>query len=160
MRGVRFVLVLLALTSAAAAQRRPLGVYGEWAAFQEKGGEPCFAVAEPLAGRREGSRTFAALASWRSLGVGSQVYFRLRQPKRPGSAILLRIDDRTFQLVGGGVDAWAPDARADAGIVAAMRTGMTMTIETRSAAGAPIRDRYALRGAATAIDAAALACVR
>jgi hypothetical protein len=72
--------------------------------------------------------------------------------------VLLRIDDRTFQLVAGGADAWASDPRADAEIVAAMRTGIDMTVETRSERGALVRNYYQLRGAATAIDAAAIAC--
>ena len=77
-----------------------------------------------------------------------------------GPALLLRIDDRTFHLVGGGADAWAPDARADAEIVAAMRSGVQMRVETRSVRGLRVRDHYQLRGAATAIDAAAIACAR
>jgi hypothetical protein len=39
-----------------------------------------------------------------------------------------------------------------------MRSGVTMTVETRSERGGIVRDRYALRGAPSAIDAAALAC--
>ena len=73
---------------------------------------------------------------------------------------MLRIDDRTFQLIGGGANAWAPDRRADAEIIAAMRGGLNMTVETRSERGALVRDFYRLRGAATAIDAAAIACAR
>jgi hypothetical protein len=41
-----------------------------------------------------------------------------------------------------------------------MRTGLTMSVESRAETGAAIRDNYRLRGAATAIDAAALACSR
>ena len=41
-----------------------------------------------------------------------------------------------------------------------MRTGIAMTVETRAASGRLIRDQYQLRGAASAIDAAALACLR
>ncbi len=74
--------------------------------------------------------------------------------------MLLRIDDRTFQLLGGGANAWATDARADMDIVTAMRSGINMTVETRSDRGALVRDFYQLRGAATAIDAAAVACSR
>ena len=73
---------------------------------------------------------------------------------------LLKIDDRTFQLLAGGRDAWAQDGRADAEIVAAMRTGVAMTVETRSERGAFVRDNYGLAGAATAIDAAAIACAK
>ena len=44
--------------------------------------------------------------------------------------------------------------------MAAMRTGIEMIVETRSARGALMRDHYRLRGAATAMDAAAIACRR
>jgi hypothetical protein len=86
------------------------------------------------------------------------VHIRLSRQKRQGSAILLRIDDRTFQLAGGGINAWAPDAQADGEIVRAIRMGVGMSVETRSIRGALVRDYYQLRGAATAIDAAAVEC--
>ena len=72
--------------------------------------------------------------------------------------MLARIDGRSFQLVGGGRDAWAADAGADAEIQAAMRTGIELVVETRSSQGLLVRDHYRLRGAATAMDAAAIAC--
>jgi hypothetical protein len=92
--------------------------------------------------------------------VRAQVHFRLSREKRAGSAVLLKIDDRTFQLLAGGRDAWAPDPRGDAEIVAAMRRGVEMSVETRTPTGGLMRDAYRLRGAATAIDAAAVACSR
>ena len=55
--------------------------------------------------------------------------------------------------------AWAPDGRADEALMRAMRTGINLTVETRAANGARFRDVYQLRGAASAIDAAALACL-
>ena len=39
-----------------------------------------------------------------------------------------------------------------------MRTGIDLVVETRSIRGLLVRDRYRLRGAATAMDAAAIAC--
>jgi hypothetical protein len=72
--------------------------------------------------------------------------------------VLIRIDGRSFQLRGGGRDAWAPDARADIEIQAAMRNGIELAVETRSTDGRLVRDLYRLRGAATAMDAAAIAC--
>jgi hypothetical protein len=154
----RFLLLLLAGTAPAAAQQ-PLGVFGLWGAFQTA--ERCYAIAEPDQEPRPGDgRAYASVGFWPQRGVRGQAYFRLREAKRPGSAVLLRIDARIFQLRGGGVDAWAADAAADAEIVAAMRTGIDMNVETRSVRGALIRDVYRLRGAATAIDAAAIACAR
>jgi hypothetical protein len=154
------MLLFLAVAAAApAAAQQALGVYGLWAAFRAD--ERCYAIAEPYQEPRAGDgRAYASVGYWRGRGGRGQIFLRLSRVKREGSAVLLRIDDRTFQLRGGGADAWAADGAADAEIVAAMRTGIEMNVETRSAAGALVRDSYRLRGAATAIDAAAIACAR
>jgi hypothetical protein len=118
-------------------------------------------MTEPVGGPRpEGWRPFTAISYWPGRAETGQLHFRLSRQKRPGSAVLLRIDDRTFQLAGGGINAWAPNVRADAEIVRAIRTGVSMRVETRSSRGTLVRDFYQLRGAATAIDAAAIACAR
>jgi hypothetical protein len=157
MRRLLFILLSLGLVAPAAAQQRSLGVFGLWGAFAEK--ERCFAIAEPSAPTRAGEgRGFASVGWWPGRNVRGQLHIRLADRKRPGSAVLLRIGDRTFQLAGGESDAWAPDARADAEIVSALRAGLDMSVETRNVRGARMRDVYALRGAASALDAAAIAC--
>lgn len=153
---IALILLILSCSTPAAAQRASIGIFSNWGAFREPG--RCFAISEALGGRE--ARPAVSVTYWPGRGVRGQLHFRLSREKRQGSAILLRIDDRTFQLVGGRNNAWAPDARADADIVAAMRVGLEMNVETRSARGGIVRDRYALRGAATAIDAATIACAR
>jgi hypothetical protein len=158
-RRMIFPLLLLTLAAPAAAQMQSLGIFGTWGAFRTA--DRCYAIAEPHQRPRPGEgRGFASVGYWPARGGGGQTYFRLSRAKRQGSAVLLRIDERTFQLRGGGSDAWAADAAADAELVSAMRTGIEMSVETRSAGGALVRDSYRLRGAATAIDAAAIACAR
>ena len=153
------LLIALAVATPAVGQPQPLGIFGTWGAFRGPG--RCYAIAEPYQQRRPGDgRGFASVGYWPERAVRGQAFFRLSRAKREGSAVLLRIDDRTFQLRGGGASAWPADSAADAEIVAAMRTGIEMSVETRSAAGALVRDSYRLRGAATAIDAAAIACAR
>jgi hypothetical protein len=161
MRTALFFVALLGLVSPVAAQRQALGIYFQWGAFREEAPRRCFAIAEPHRSPKPGEwRPFGSVSFWPGKAARGQVHFRLSRTKRPGSAVLLRIDDRTFQLLGGGTNAWAPDRRADAEIVTAMRSGIDMTVETRSDRGALVRDYYQLRGAATAIDAAAVACAR
>jgi hypothetical protein len=158
-RRLIFPLLLIAAASPALAQRQALGIFGTWGAF--RGPDRCYAIAMPLSAPGPGDgRGFASVGYWPARSVGGQAFFRLSRAKREGSAVLLRIDDRTFQLRGGGADAWATDPAADAGLVSAMRTGIEMSVETRAANGALVRDSYRLRGAATAIDAAAIACAR
>lgn len=148
-----FLLFSLLLTAPALAAPEPQGIFFGWGAFRDGG--RCWAVAEPENGPRG---AFLTLSWLPSRAVRGQLAVRFARPKRPGSAVLLRIDERTFQLIGGGVNAWAPDGRADAAIVAAMRTGVALSVETRSEPGTAMRDVYRLRGAASAIDAAAIAC--
>lgn len=158
MQGRIICCLFVALASAAAAQPRSIGVFGGWGAFAGEG--RCYAIAAPSeADAGQGWRPFASVGHWLDRRVGGQLHVRLSRQKRQGSAILLRIDGRSFQLVGGARDAWAADPQADQEIQAAMRTGIDMVVETRSAEGAAVRDHYLLRGAATAMDAAAIACI-
>ncbi len=150
------ICAILALAAPAAAQPRALGVYGLWGAFQDPG--RCYAIARPADSTNRGGEAFASVGYWPRQGARGQLHFRLSAEKRGESAVLLRLDGRTHQLIGRGRDAWAPDARADAELVAAMRKALTMTVETRAANGRLVRDQYRLTGAPSAIDAAALAC--
>jgi hypothetical protein len=158
------ILASLSVSAPSEAQRQSLAINGTWGAFAEKA--RCFAISEPVRAPSEPvrapsagkERAFASVGWFPERGVRGQVHVQFAEPKRAGSAVLLRIDGRTFQLVGGGANAWAPDARADAEIVAAMRSGVEMIVETRNARGGLMRDGYRLRGAATALDAAAIAC--
>lgn len=153
--GSIFPLLLIGLATPAASQQKSLGIFGLWGSFAAKG--RCWAVAEPAAAP-PGTRPYASIGYVSGRPAAGRAYFRLSRAKRDGSAVLLRIDGRTFQLRGGGADAWGADPAADREIVSAMRTGVEMSVQTRAATGALVRDAYRLRGAATAIDAAAIAC--
>jgi hypothetical protein len=158
-RGRNFLFLFIAMAVPAAAQPQSLGIFGSWGAFRNAG--RCYAIAEPFeAPPALGWHAFAAIGHWPTVRGGGQLHVRLSREKRPGSAVLLNIDGHSFQLLGGGRDAWAADARADQEIQAAMRTGIEMAVETRSTDGMAVRDHYRLRGAATAMDAAAVACVQ
>lgn len=159
LRAAIFLLSLPTVTVPAAAQRQPHGIFFGWGAFEERNAKKCFAIAEPVGANRE-SEPFVSVGFWPERGVGPQLHVRLSRAKRDGSAVILRIDERVFQLEGRGADVWAARPSADKAIAAAMRTGVAMRVESRAPNGAKISDRYALRGAASAIDAAAVACAR
>lgn len=153
------LLFAAALLSAPAAARDALGVYEGWGAFRDGRPLRCFAITQPV---RLGSgkwRPFASVSYWPVQRVRGQVHVRLSRERRSTASVVLSIDDRRFPMVAGGADAWAPDPRIDAAIVAAMRSGRTLRIASQSATGG-FTDTYVLKGAATAIDSAALGCAR
>lgn len=152
-------LLLFALSAGNAQARESLGIFDRWGAFRDTESARCYAIAEPAEPSANGRwRAFAAIGYWPRQGVRGQVNFRMSRARAAGAPIELFIDGRGFSLVAGSADAWAADRRADAAIIAALRSGTAMRLVGRDGAGQPFADSYALRGAATAIDAAALGC--
>ncbi|MBY0520589.1 MAG: hypothetical protein K2P79_09210 [Sphingomonas sp.] len=155
----RALLAALAMASAASA-RDALGVYDRWGAFRDASPLHCYAIASPLSADRGGAlRPFVSLNEWPRQGVHGQLHIRLSRAREPRSRVTLSIGERRFELVAGDADAWAPDARTDTAIVTAIRAGRSLSVETLAKGGRPFADVYSLRGAATAIDAAALGCL-
>jgi hypothetical protein len=142
------------------AARRSLGTFEGWGAFRDDVPARCFAIAEPV--RKGGGkwRAFASVATWPQAGVRGQVHIRLSREKLAAAPVTLTIGGKSYAMVAGGADVWAADPRADAAIVAAMRSAPSMSVATRAATGGAFSESYALRGAATAMDAAALGCAR
>ena len=155
----RIAFALLHIASSAQA-RDSLGVFEGWGAFRDAQPFRCYAIAEPVRSGGGKWRPFASIAHWPSEAVRGQIHIRLSREKRSDAKITLSIDDRRIALVGSGVNAWAANPRADAAIIAAIRSGRSMSIASVAATGGGFADTYALRGAATAIDAAALGCAR
>lgn len=136
-----------------------LGVFASWAAFHDPTGPRCYAIAKPASNQRgSATKPYASIGTWPESGIRNQLHLRLSQQTAPNARITLRVGTRSFILTGGGSDAWARDPAMDAAIVAAMRSADRMIVRSTTANGRRIADSYALAGAATAIDAATVAC--
>lgn len=159
MRLPRYALFALALLGQPALARDSLGVFGNWGAFRDPGVPRCYAIARPerLPSRRDYA-PYADVGTWPTRGIRGQVHVRLARRIAPNATITLTLSGQRFKLTGGGGDAWAADARMDAAIIAAMRSAPGMTVTARDTAGHPFSDTYPLPGAATAMDAALIAC--
>lgn len=155
-------LASLLLLGTPAAARDSLGVFERWAAFRDANPPRCYAIAQPVrpAARNAGWQPFATVAFWPALRQRNQLHVRLSQQRAIDARVVLSIGGRKFELLAGGADAWAPHPRVDAAIVALMRSAESMYVSSRSIGGRLFTDSYRLRGAATAIDAAALGCAR
>ncbi len=150
----------LAGAPATAADRTAIGVFRDWGAFREGPADAptrCFAIAEPPRGTAASGRgAFASIASWPAKRIRAQIAIRLSHA--PRGAVTLSIANSAFVLLARGQEAWALDRRADARIVATMRSGSSMSVSGVTVTGVPFADAYRLRGVASAIDAASLAC--
>ncbi len=140
-----------------AEARDSLGVFDSWGAFRDPGVPRCYAIARSE--RRGGPAGYATVGTWPRASVRGQVHFRLSRAVAVGARINLRIGGQSVPLVGGGGDAWAPDQRSDAAVIAAMRSAVRMTVRVRvPGRGGSFADSYTLAGATTAMDAALVGC--
>ena len=152
----RLAALVLLLLAAPLAARESLGVYDSWAAFRDTKPARCYAIA-----KAQGSPpapAYATISNWPEKKVRGAVHFVLS--REAAGSVRLVVGDKRFELVAKGRNAWGADARQDAAIIAALRSAARMSVSATSAKGGSFTDRYALAGAATAIDAATVGCAR
>lgn len=156
-----FLILVAAPTAAIAAGPTALGIFDGWGAFRDPARPRCYALAAPSAtiGKPE-IKAYASVGYWPKSRIRGQFYVRLSKERAPGRELRLTIGSRRFILTGNGAHGWASDPRMDAAIVAAMRSAPSMSVVSNTETGRSIADTYRLRGAATAIDAAALGCAK
>ena len=161
-RWASLFLMLAAMPAVAlAAGPAALGIFDGWGAFRDPATPRCYALASPSAtiGTPQ-VKAYASVGYWPKSRIRGQFYVRLSKARDPARELRLTIGSRRFILTGNGAHGWASDPRMDAAIVAAMRSAPSMSVESGTANGRAIADIYRLRGAATAIDAAALGCAK
>jgi len=147
--------LLLAFLAAPAGAARVVFAGGDWAAIDF--GARCEARSRALGARKE-TRPLAGFAFDRAGPRQGQFYVRLSRPARRGATVVATIGSAPFLLTGRGQWAWSSSAQQQKAMLEAARQAGGMRVESRDSAGRRIVDRYLLRGAATAIDAAAAAC--
>jgi hypothetical protein len=149
--------LLLFAIAAPASAREQIGIYKRWGAFRDATPARCYAIARPVmaGGHATG---FASIATWPQRGLRGSLHIRFSRERDRSAGVTLTVGERRFALVANGLDAWATDGPSDRAVVAAIRLARSMSVEAVGVGGRPFADVYALAGAATAIDAAMLAC--
>jgi hypothetical protein len=155
--GLRLATCLvLALLAMPLLAKDRLGAYQAWAAFKDAEVPRCYAIGSPEESSGQGG--YVSISFLPKRGVTHQVYVRLSRSRGADSGITLTVGGRRFRLTADGNGGWAKDRAMDLAIIAAMRSSQSLSVQSRGVNGGNIIDAYALRGAASAIDAAALGC--
>lgn len=146
----------LALLAAPVLAKDRLGAYYGWAAFKDADVPRCYAIGAPE--ESNGAGGYVSIGFFPKSGLTHQVYVRLSKVRNANAGITLNVGGRRFALKADGNGGWAKDRTTDLAIVAAIRNAQSLSVQS-SGPGGNIIDAYILRGAASAIDAAALGCV-
>ncbi len=149
----------LALLAAPALAKDRLGVYQSWAAFRDAETPRCYAIAAPEETiRNRELKPYLSIGFWPNEGITYQFYVRLSRERSSNSGVTLSAAGRRFRLKADRTGGWGKDRRMDLAVMTAIRSARSLSIESIGRDGKSIVDVYNLRGAPSAIDAAALGC--
>lgn len=149
-------MIALTLAIAFGAPGRVISASGGWAAIDR--GTRCEALSRSDRPAMKGEAAVAGVVFDANRRHWGEFHVRLARSPRKGSSVILDAGGRSFLLAAGGAHAWARDSAQDGAIIAALREGSGMRLTTRDGSGRRLTERFATRGAATAIDAAAARC--
>jgi hypothetical protein len=152
----RVIALSLAMLAAPLLAKDRLGAYQSWAAFRDAEVPRCYAIGAP--DEAIGSGGYLSVNFWPKRGLSHQVYVRLSLTRGSNAGVTVTVGGRKFQLAADGNGAYAKDRKMDLAIIAAMRSSQSLSVQSTGKNGGNIIEAYALRGAASAIDAAALGC--
>lgn len=152
----RLVLLAAVLIAAPALSKERLGAWQSWAAFRDTETPRCYAIGAPQTSSGDGG--YVSVGFWPKRGLGHQVYVHLSRARSENSGITLSAGGRRFRLIAKGDYGWAKDRQTDLAIIAAIRSSQSLSVTSIARDGRSVVDAYATRGAASAIDAAALGC--
>ena len=155
---IRFLALLLLALAAPLSARDSLGVFDGWAAFRDAKPLRCYAIAK--AQGTPPAPAYATVSNWPDKRVRGALHLVLSRAVADKAQVRLAVGNQRFTLVAKGRNAWASNPRDDAAIIAALRSASRMSVSARSDKGSAFTDRYALAGAATAIDAATVGCAQ
>jgi hypothetical protein len=143
--------LLICLIASPLLAKERLGAYQSWAAFKDAEVPRCYAIGSP--DESSGTGGYVSVGFWPKRGLSHQLSVRLSRTRNSNAGITLSVGGRRFQLAADGNTGRAKDRAMDLAIIAAMRSSQSMSVQSSG-----VTDAYALRGAASAIDAAALGC--
>jgi hypothetical protein len=150
------VATIMLIAAAPLLAKDRLGAYQSWAAFKDAEVPRCYAISSP--DESSGAGGYVSIGFWPKRGLSHQLYVRLSRARSSNAGITLSVGGRRFQLAADGNNGRAKDRAMDLAIIAAIRSAGSLSVQSTGANGGNITDAYALRGAASAIDAAALGC--
>jgi hypothetical protein len=153
----RLALVLTAVAAGAAAKGAIVYAGGAWAAIDR--GPVCEALSRSVKiAAKDKVQAVAGFTFSADRKRWGEFHARLSRVPRANASVMLKVGDQPFLLVGRGDWAWSSGPLQDQAIVAAMRGGGWISVESRDRGGRRFTDPYSPDGAATAIDAAAARC--
>jgi invasion protein IalB len=143
-----------------------LGQFGDWGAYKAtpNGKEVCFALSKPTKGvtdppGRNRDPAYAFVSTRPAEKVKNEVSIIVGYPQKPGVEASATIDGSArYAMYTQDDGAWVQNAAEEPQMVAAMRKGSELVVQSVSSHGTKTTDTYSLKGISDALDKVAAEC--
>jgi Invasion associated locus B (IalB) protein len=162
------VVVGLSLTAPMALAQTPdnptsLGASGDWEAFtyEADGANVCYVYSQPKKSEPAAAKRgpiYFMITHWPSKKVKAQPSTFIGYTFKEGSDVKLTVDAKSFNLYPVENMAWTDKIETEKAILAALKSGKSMSVSGTSAKGTETKDTYSLSGISAAMDAIDGAC--
>lgn len=134
-----------------------IGEFSDWVAYtyKSKNGPVCYIVSQPKKSAPNGvSRDpiFFLVTHRPGEKVKNEVNTIIGYPFKKDSTATVQIGSESFDLFTSGDGAWSDSSSRDGAIVAAMKTGQSMSVKGTSWRGTTTTDQYSLAGVSAAME--------
>ena len=142
-----------------------LGQFGDWGAYKAtpSGKEVCFALSKPTKAvtdppGRTRDPSYAFVSTRPAEKVKNEVSIIVGYPQKSGVEATVTIGSARFVMYTQDDGAWVKNAAEEPQMVAAMRKGSDMVVQSISSHGTKTTDTYSLKGISDALDKVASSC--
>ncbi len=153
------IIAALATAPAMAQSATKIGQHASWGtySYQAQSGKVCYLLTVPTdkkpANLDHGDIFF--FVSQRPGGQSYQPQFIASYNLQENSKVDVTIDNKKFAMFTRGKSAWVEDAAQEPALIAAMKSGKTMSVAAKSGRGNPTSYAFSLKGISAALTSIA-----
>lgn len=151
-----------------AAKPTLVDTFSKWTIWSYSGsysgkgeGKVCYIYAEPdkmTPPKLDHGRVSFSITSSPADGIKTEANFVTGYPMKEQSSVTVEIGDRSFTMFTQGDSAWLVNKEDESALLAAMKSGSSMTIKATSRRGNDTTYNYSLSGVTAAADKMATEC--
>ena len=141
----------------------PLGQFSDWSAYTYKAADTkvCYISSQPKTTEPKTAKrdpVFFLITHMPGRKVRGEVSTIIGYPFKKDTTVELKVDDALYQMFTNADGAWADSGATEKQIVAAMKSGTSLTVKGISWRGTETTDSYSLNGVSAALKKIDEAC--
>ena len=161
-KSIATTLAILVASASIASAQSPTRIqqFTAWGAYSSKAqnGTLCYVLAVPtekLPATVDHGDVFFIVSQRPGQNISYEPQVMVGYPMKADAKVVVTIDNKKFAMFTRGKSAWVEDAAQEPALIAAMKSGKTMSVAAKSGRGNPTNYAFSLKGISAALTSIA-----